>query len=121
MRERNPEITIDASVECPDYNLKLHPVFTINLIKLLNIFFDNAFRHANATKIIFKLYLTPNIVEITISDNGIGISPDYMEKSPWYSSLHKAFEIIYMLGGQLSVNGVPFEGTNVRFSFPVKV
>jgi two-component system sensor histidine kinase DegS len=121
MRDRKPEITIDASVECPDYNLKLHPVFTINLVKLLNIFFDNVFKHANATKIIFKLYLTPNIVEITISDNGIGINPDYMEKSPWYSSLHKAFEIIYMLGGQLSINGAPSKGTNVRFNFPVKV
>jgi two-component system sensor histidine kinase DegS len=120
MRDANPEVLIDAAVECTDYELKLHPVFTINLVKLLNIFFDNVFKHANATKIDFKLSLTPNVVDVIITDNGCGISDDYMDETPWYSNLHRAFEIIYMLDGNISVKGQPSIGTDVRFNFPIK-
>lgn len=119
-REQHPECVIEASVECTDYDLKLHPVFSINLIKLLNIFFDNIFQHANANKIDFKLSMTPHKTEVIISDNGVGIKEDYAQLSPWYSSLHRADEIIHLLNGSLKITGESLNGTTVRFSFPIK-
>lgn len=119
-RDNHPECIIDAEIECTDYEISLHPVFSINTIKLLNIFFDNIFKHSNANKIEFKLCLTPNIVDIYIKDNGIGIPPDYLAKSPWYSSLHKAHEIVYLLCGKLDISGSEDSGTAVRFSFNVQ-
>ena len=119
-RDRHPECLIDANIECTDYELNLHPVFTINLLKLLNIFFDNIFKHSNANNIDFKLSLSKNKADVSIHDNGVGIDPDYLTKSPWYSSLHKAHEIIYLLGGTLMITGDIISGTTVRFDFPVQ-
>ena len=40
--------------------------------------------------------------------------------SPWYSSLHKAKEILYMLCGKLDISGDVMSGTTVKFSFPIQ-
>ncbi|MBE5944758.1 MAG: hypothetical protein E7258_07560 [Lachnospiraceae bacterium] len=119
-RDKHPECIIDANIECTDYEINLHPIFTINLLKLLNIFFDNIFKHSNANSIDFKMSLSKNKVDVCISDNGVGIDPDYLTKSPWYSNLHKAHEIIYLLGGTLSITGDIISGTTVRFNFSVQ-
>ena len=119
-RDKHPECIIDANIECTDYETNLHPVFTINLISLLNIFFDNIFKHSNANNINFRLSISANKVDAYISDNGVGIDPDYLTKSPWYSSLHKAHEIIYLLGGTLIITGDIISGTTIRFDFPIQ-
>lgn len=119
-RENNPEYLIETSTECSDYEISIHPVFVINTLVLLEIFFDNIFKHSNANKIDFKLGITPNTIECEISDNGTGISDNYLKISPWYSGLHKAHEIIFLLGGTLAINGDITRGTNVRFGFPIQ-
>ncbi|MBR3833007.1 MAG: sensor histidine kinase [Lachnospiraceae bacterium] len=119
-REQYPEYLIEADVDCSDYELNVHPVFIINTLVLLDIFFDNIFKHSNANNIVFKLSITPNLIECEISDNGIGISDNYLNTSPWYSSLHKAHEIIYLLGGNIRINGDITTGTYVRFDFPIQ-
>ncbi len=119
-REKNPEYLIDASVECSDYELSIHPVFVINTLVLMDIFFDNIFKHSNANNITFKLGITPNTIECEISDNGVGINDNYLKTSPWYSGLHKAHEIIYLLDGTLTINGDITSGTYVRFGFPIQ-
>lgn len=118
-REAHPEVILDAKVECGDYDINLHPVFTINIFRLLNIFFDNIFKHSHANSIEFKISVTPNAADAYISDNGSGIHSDYLTQSPWYSSLHKAHEIIYLLGGNLEIAGDKQTGTTVRFHFSV--
>lgn len=119
-REKNPEYLIEANVECSDYELNIHPVFVINTLVLMDIFFDNIFKHSNANNINFKLEITPNTIDCEISDNGTGISDNYLSTSPWYSSLHKAHEIIYLLDGTLNISGDITAGTNVRFGFPIQ-
>lgn len=119
-REQYPEYLIDAGIDCSDYELSIHPVFVINTLILMDIFFDNIFKHSNANHIDFKLSITPNTIECEISDNGTGISENYLNTSPWYSSLHKAHEIIYLLGGTLTINGDITKGTSVRFGFPIQ-
>lgn len=119
-RLAHPECIINANIECTDYEINLHPVFTINLLKLLNIFFDNIFKHSNANNVNFKMSLSKNIVDVYLCDNGVGIDSDYLTKSPWYSSLHKAHEIIYLLGGALSITGDILSGTTVKFNFSVQ-
>ena len=120
-RELHPEVIIDSKIECEDYDISLHPVFTINLIKLLTIFFDNIFKHSNANSVEFRISITPNIIDVRLTDNGIGIHADYLAESPWYSSLHKAHEVIYLLGGKLEISGDVVSGTQIRFSFPIHI
>ena len=119
-RELYPEYLVDANVECSDYELSVHPVFIINTLVLIEMFFDNIFKHSGANKIDFSLDITPDAIECKLSDNGIGISDNYLVTSPWYSSLHKAHEIIYLLGGSLSIIGDITQGTCIRFSYPIQ-
>lgn len=119
-REAHPECLIDADITCASYETSLHPVFTINLIKLLTIFFDNIYKHAQANSVSLKIDITNDNVDVSLKDNGIGISRDYLTATPWYSSLHKAHEIIYLLSGALHINGDRKTGTQIKFHFPVK-
>lgn len=118
-RDKHPECIIDTDIECTDYELVYHPVFTINLMKLLNIFFDNIYKHSNANSINLRICLTKNKVDANLTDNGIGINSDYLSNSPWYSSLHKAHETIYLLGGTINISGDLSCGTTIKFNFPV--
>lgn len=119
-RELHPECLIDADITCASYETSLHPVFTINLIRLLIIFFDNIFKHSQANSVSLKIDITNETVDVSLKDNGIGISRDYLTKSPWYSSLHKAHEILYLLSGTLYISGDKKSGTQIQFHFPVK-
>lgn len=113
------ELTIESSVEYTDYDTELHPVYTINLMKLLEIFFNNIFDHSGANRVDFKINVSENMVTCKIFDNGVGINDDYLDESPWYSSLHKAYEILYLLGGSLSISKGEPMGTKIAFNFPI--
>lgn len=118
-RELHPEYVISTEIEC-NKEQSLHPVFSISLMDLLKIFFDNAFAHSNGNTVDFQLALSSNVIDVTIHDNGIGINNNYMMQSPWYSSLHKAHEIIYLLDGSLDINGDVLSGTTINFRFSVQ-
>lgn len=120
-REEHPEVLIDADVKCDNFELVLHPVFSINLVKLLDIFFDNVFAHSNGNRVELVVAVNENAISVKMTDNGIGIKKSYMSESPWYSGLHKAQEIVYLLEGSMNVSGDVVKGTQVMFSFPVKV
>lgn len=119
-KKKNPKIEITASVETPNPNISYHPVFNINFMRLIAIFFDNIALHANASNVSLKASLTPNMAEVVLTDDGVGIKDSYLEDSPWYSSLHKAKEILYMLCGKLDISGDVMSGTTVKFNFPIQ-
>ena len=119
-RDEHPEYIIESNIEYTDQELTLHPVFSINLFRLLETFFDNIFRHADANKIIFDLSVSSNVLNASIYDNGVGIDGDYITTSPWYSNLHKAHEIIYLLNGDLDISKSDDKGTTVKFKFPIQ-
>ena len=118
-KKNNPTLDIQASVEMPNPDINYHPVFTINFMKLIAIFLDNISEHAGASTVTFQASLTPNIMDVVITDDGTGIGEDYLTNSPWYSSLHKAQEILYMLHGKLNISGDLMSGTSISFSIPI--
>lgn len=118
-RERYPACIIETQIEISDYERKLHPVFTINILRLLHILFDNIYKHAEANTIKLRFVLSPNIADVTVTDNGKGIADNYLTANPWYSSLHKAHEIVYLLGGKLTLSCDGSSGTTARFGFNI--
>ena len=119
-KQKNPKLDITASVETPDAGISYHPVFNINFMCLIQIFFDNIAAHADASKVTLQASLMPNTLEVILKDDGVGIKENFMTNSPWYSSLHKAKEILYMLCGRLDISGDVISGTTVKFSFPIQ-
>ncbi len=115
----HPECSIDASVDCTDYELHVLPIITITLLQLLREIMDNIFYYSNANRILVKVYINTRMVDVYINDNGAGIPSDYLTASPWHSGLHRLHEIVHLLDGKLQIDGDIISGTNIRFSFPI--
>lgn len=118
-KDKHPECVLDSDIKCSDNDRKLSYEKTLALIKLLNIMFENIYKHSDASQINLRINMTDDTIDVTISDNGKGIEHNYLRKAPWYSSLHRAHEIIYLLDGKLSINGSRGKGTTVNFSFGI--
>ncbi len=119
-RQLHPECMIDSSCDCTEHELNLPPFISIRLIRMLREILDNIFKHSNANRITAKIFISSRLIDVYVNDNGVGIPEDYLERSAWYSGLHKLHETIYQLDGKLQIDGDLISGTNVRFSFPIK-
>ena len=81
--------------------------------------FNNIFQHAKARSIEINSKLSDNLFKINITDNGIGIRDDYMENSMWYSGIHRAEELVFLLDGSLDIRRDVIGGTIVEFSIVI--
>lgn len=118
-REKHPEFVLDSELNCADESLTLPYIQGSTLYRLLTIFTDNIADHAEANRIRLKIDITDNRIDVFLHDNGIGIPEDYLSKAPWYSSLHKADELVFLLGGKLSITGSRYNGTTVELMIPL--
>lgn len=119
-KREHPECMIDSSCDCTEHELNLPPFISIRLIRMLREILDNVFKHSNANRVTAKIFISSRLIDVYVNDNGVGIPEDYLERSAWYSGLHKLHETIYQLDGKLQIEGDLISGTNVRFSFPIK-
>lgn len=119
-QSEHPEYTIDFSCDCTQHNLNLPWFISIRLGQLLREVFENIFQHANASHITSKVFISNRLIDVDIHDDGVGIQEDYLETSKWHSGLHKVHEIIYQLDGNIQIKGDLINGTDVRFSFPIR-
>ena len=118
-RDEHPEYVLSADVQIENEGLVLTYIRGLSLTLLLNIFAENISRHANANQVNLNILADDERLEVNIRDNGIGIPEDHLSTSPWYSGLHKAEGLIFLLGGDLQIKGTKGEGTAVHFSFPI--
>ncbi len=108
-RNINYDYSMDGAIHTPYYTRY------ITLNTLLNIFFDNIYKHSKASDISFKVREEENTLFFEIKDNGIGIPEDYLEKTQWYSGIKRAKELLFMISGKLEIKND--NGTIVKFSF----
>ncbi|MBR1567400.1 MAG: hypothetical protein IJ648_00430 [Lachnospiraceae bacterium] len=118
-RTRHPEVTINLSIDCQDYNITVMPIITITVLQLLQELFENTFRYSNANRILLQVYMNSRILDVYMNDNGVGIPEDHMTGSSWHSGLHRIDEIIRLFDGKLQIDGDIISGTNIRFSLPI--
>lgn len=119
-REEHPEFIITSNFDYDNYEIILHPVIAINLVKLLEIFFDNAFIHSKGNTLDFNISIKDSVIDVSIKDNGVGIKSDYLSSSPWYSSLHKVVETMYLLNATYNICNEE-KGVLVTFSIPTEI
>jgi len=81
----------------------------------------NIRKHAQATEVNLELDYQPGTVSVTISDNGRGFNPDQVEDSIalGHMGLAGMKERAEMLGGTLSIDSSPGNGTVVVLSIPL--
>ncbi len=116
-KDLHPECLIDTDMTDFDPDSHMSFIALDSLIRLLDIMLDNVFEHSEANRINLVISCRNDNIDVTLTDNGKGIPDDYLEESPWYSDLHKAHELIYLLCGELQIKGSS-DGTTVHFCFP---
>ena len=119
-KDEHPECGISYNINCADYAMNIPGIVATYLLSITKDIMDNIFVHSNANKVSIKIYLSSKLIDVYINDNGVGIDNNYDTNSPWYSSLHRIKEIIYLLNGTLKIDGDSKTGTNVRFTIPLE-
>lgn len=120
-KDTHPECVIESDIDCPDASIEIPEIHTISLIRILCECLDNVYKHANANRVGINIQIYSDQISVHINDNGIGIDENYSHTSPWNSGLHRIQEIIYLLNGQLKIEGDIISGTDIRFSIPIEI
>lgn len=113
MKDRHSDIPIEVKIDESMHKPGFDRYIVLN--KLLGIFFDNIYKHSKAKKISFTAEEKDGTFLFEIYDNGVGLKANYMNGKEWYSGLNRAKELIYMINGELSIDGS--KGTRVKFKF----
>ncbi len=79
----------------------------------------NVTRHAQATRVEIVLRTRGNMVELRVTDNGVGISKTDIEKSNSFGILGIR-ERVNLLGGKVNIAGRKGKGTVLRVRIPVR-
>lgn len=112
-------INFKLEVTQQNFDLMIQPIFNSILFRIIEELLNNTITHSKCKEVSIKINTYDNRINFNISDNGIGISEDYMEKSLWYSGLHFIKEWLYLLDGSVDIKGDILSGTNVEVNVPV--
>jgi signal transduction histidine kinase len=79
----------------------------------------NVIRHAKASEITLKLEKKDDVLKIRITDNGIGIAQDSMEKARAFG-IAGMRERVRLLDGTLTIRSRPGHGVQIMVNIPLK-
>ena len=113
MQDKHPDIPIESKIDT-GMNKPGFDRYVV-LKKLLNVFFDNIYKHSKAKKIEFSANENDNLFTFELYDNGIGLKDDYMKGKEWYTGINRAKELIFIVNGTLKIDGS--KGTRITFTF----
>jgi signal transduction histidine kinase len=109
------------SAGLPSFNLDSN--IDIHLYRLVQEGLNNILKHANADQVnIMLMGATPNI-RLTIEDNGQGFDVKTRELELGHDKrmgIRSMKERVNLLGGQITINSKPMQGTKISFKIPFK-
>ncbi|MFT5386004.1 MAG: PAS domain S-box-containing protein, partial [Saprospiraceae bacterium] len=89
----------------------------INIYRIAQEALHNTLKHADARKISISIYKQEEFLTILYRDDGKGFAPDKKKKT--YNGLKNIENRVYVLGGTLSVQSVPRQGTMLFIKIPL--
>ncbi len=121
IREFGNNNGIKVKFDVPRAFPQLSPVAELQLLRITQEALTNVRRHAQATEVGVKLENTSQAVEVLVKDNGQGFILSDLEKSPpGYHGLNIIRERAEGLGGTMTIDTTPGEGTEVKVSLPIE-
>lgn len=100
--------------------LDVAPQQSVALFRILQEALTNVVRHAKATQITVQLLIDNNILIMEIVDNGIGFPKNHKVRNDSYGLIGMN-ERVFLLEGELIIEGRPGEGTIVRIEMPYTI
>lgn len=104
-------------VSLPGADIDLDPEHATALFRIFQETLTNVARHAKATKVSVRLANERGDVSLEVRDNGHGISDEQRSAASSLGILGM-LERALLLGGELTITGVPGQGTTVRVRIP---
>ncbi|XXF09370.1 PAS domain S-box protein [Pseudomonas sp. D2-3] len=108
---------IPCLVEVPEHLPPLSDAKATGLFRILQESLTNVMRHAQAHTVTVRLELLGDSLRLSISDDGRGFDPAAIRADSF--GLVGMRERVLMLGGQLSLDSRPGEGTLLRVRVPL--
>jgi signal transduction histidine kinase len=111
---------IECDITTADAGTSLSSEQSIALYRVFQESLTNIAQHADASRIEVNLEITAERLELTITDNGSGISPDALDRPDAFGILGIR-ERIHSLKGQVEISGEANVGTRLRVGIPLAV
>jgi PAS domain S-box-containing protein len=116
-REFSNRHQISCEIVCSQTKLQLNQTQSVALFRIFQEALTNIARHSKATEAIVKIETTENRLILEIIDNGIGLDDHNKTKIDSYGIIGMR-ERVFLLEGDLAINGNPSQGTIVKIDIP---
>ncbi len=111
-------IIIDISIDITDEQVP--DDYTVLIYRLVQETLTNVARHANATEIRLVIWAADGMLELEISDNGVGITPEKLKDSHSLGLIGMQ-ERIGFVDGKIEISGQKGRGTTVKVELPLNI
>jgi signal transduction histidine kinase len=111
------EADIPSTLQEGSSPTRLDPEVEGTLYRLVQESLTNAVKHASAGKVSVALAEDGQHVSVTVSDDGVGFDPHASTEGFGLVGMH---ERVALVGGELTVDSKPGEGTTVRARVPAR-
>ena len=109
---------IPCKVTIAPEDIALDAEISTALYRIFQETLTNISRHAEATRVGIRLKTTAKQVQLTVQDNGRGVTPEQQNK-PHSFGLLGIRERAAHLGGNVKISGAEGQGTTVQVSIPL--
>jgi signal transduction histidine kinase len=106
-----------AEFECEGELPRLTPRVEAELLRIVQESLNNAIRHADATVVRVRAGVVDSHLELVVGDNGCGFEPSEVKEGCF--GLASMQERALLIGGKLTIDSRPQDGTRIRVSVPL--
>lgn len=119
VREFEQKSNIECQLNLPEDEIELDSKTSITLFRILQETLTNVYRHAKANRVNIKLEKDEKILQLTIEDNGRGIT-EKEKNQPGKMGIIGMEERVHILNGELNIEKIPGNGTRISINLPLK-
>ena len=105
-----------AEFECEGELPRLTPRVEAELLRIVQESLNNVVRHADATVVRVRACVVDSHLELVVGDNGRGFEPSEVKEGSF--GLASMQERALIIGGELTIDSRPQDGTRIRVSVP---
>jgi two-component system sensor histidine kinase DegS len=112
--------SLTATVQVEGNQRRLSSELEHHLLRVVQEALNNIVKHAKASRAEVKLRYGETEIEVAISDDGCGFSPEQVKIGGLgHFGLRSLRSRVAKLGGVLDLNSVPGKGTTIRVTIPI--
>ena len=88
----------------------------LTIFRIIQECLNNVIKHAKATFVVICIQPTNQELQVEITDDGVGFSPESVKKG---AGLKNITNRVYLINGQLRIESQPGKGCRLYINFPV--